>query len=367
MSVNPLQPGSPLYPDNKNIIDQNFTNLDNEASANTAKLAWIEDNATADQNADEVPYSWTLNAIEVEWWLNELDANKADASSISANLILYKTNAVADVWGYTRLVSAPSDSDYNTTAVDISTWAITWVWQLIWSQIWDADLFTWETWIISISTIWNIRRTAWSWTSNFYFEIYHRTSWGVETLIGTSSNSQAVESATYEQFNAIALIANTIFSATDRIVFKVYANRIVWGSNPTYDIQFWWTSPARSPFPVPVTATWWWGWSVTTLNTYTAVWTITDWIHWTFKSPQAWTIAEANAWYITAPTGSNATIEVFKNDVSIWTITVTDWATSWSQTTFSNTTLAKFDKIHYDITWWTTVKGWTITIWLILS
>ena len=87
----------------------------------------------------------------------------------------------------------------------------------------------------------------------FYYEVYHRTSGGTETLISTSSKTPPISTNVYTEFLAAALLNNGTFLATDRIVVKYYADRIGSGSNPSYEFQFGGTSPVRTNFPVPAT------------------------------------------------------------------------------------------------------------------
>lgn len=77
-----------------------------------------------------------------------------------------------------------------------------------------------------------------------------------------------------------------------------------------------------------------------------------------YRAGQTWTLSEVNVYVDTAPTWSNATVVVKKNWTSIWTVTITASTTSWSQTTFSDTTIAKWDKFTFEATGWSTVAGW---------
>jgi hypothetical protein len=109
--------------------------------------------------------------------------------------------------------------------------------------------------VLNITTIGNIRRTAGTGNAEFYFEVYKRTSGGVETLITTSGNTIPVINTGYAEFSATALWNDGIFLATDRIVLKFYGSRITGGSNPTYDFQFGGSTPVRSLVPIPLTVT----------------------------------------------------------------------------------------------------------------
>jgi hypothetical protein len=175
-------------------------------------------------------------------------------NDLPSNVILYPTNVASDISGYVKLVTSITDTDYNTTAVDISTGAITTTSQLISSLATPANIIVGNPGVFNITTIGNIRRTAGSGTASFYFQVYKRTSAGTETLITTSDNTIPVlDSGTYIEFSSTALWNDGIFLSTDRVVLKFYANRISGGSNPTYEFQFGGTTPVRSFLPIPLT------------------------------------------------------------------------------------------------------------------
>jgi hypothetical protein len=175
-------------------------------------------------------------------------------NDLPSNVILYPTNVASDIGGYVKLVTSITDTDYNTTAVDISTGAITTTSQLISSLATPANIIVGNPGVFNITTIGNIRRTAGSGTASFYFQVYKRTSGGTETLITTSDNTIPVlDSGTYIEFSSTALWNDGIFLSTDRIVLKFYGNRISGGSNPTYEFQFGGTTPVRSFLPIPLT------------------------------------------------------------------------------------------------------------------
>ena len=174
-------------------------------------------------------------------------------NDLPSNVILYPTNVASDISGYVKLVTSITDPSYNTTAVDISTGAITTTAQLISSLATPANIIVGNPGLFNITTIGNIRRTSGSGTASFYFKVYKRTSGGTETLITTSDNTIPVlDSGTYVEFSSTALWNDGIFLSTDRIVLKFYANRISGGSNPTYEFQFGGTTPIRSFLPIPL-------------------------------------------------------------------------------------------------------------------
>ena len=115
-------------------------------------------------------------------------------------------------------------------------------------------------------------------------------------------------------------------------------------------------------------ASWGGWWAVTVLNTYSAAWTVIDWIQGTYAAGQDATLAEVNVILTdTAPTGSNLTVDVYVDWVNVWTVTVTASTTTWSQTTFSDTTISKYDEIYFDVTWGSSVAGSGLVINTVVS
>ena len=196
----------------------------------------------------------TLDATNVQAAIDELDADKLDVSSITSSLIFYATSASSNVATYSSLVTTPLDSDYDDPAVDIPTGTITGSNQLISSLASDAGTLVGSTGRINITTLGNIRKAAGSGsgTAQFYFEVYKRDNVGTESLLGTSSNTPSIDSATYQEFFTDAVINPTDFVVTDLVVVKFYGKRVAGGSDPSYEFQFGGTSPVRTLFPVAV-------------------------------------------------------------------------------------------------------------------
>jgi len=176
---------------------------------------------------------------------------KLNISDLPTNLTLYPTNVASDVAGYVKMVTDIHDADYNTIAVDVSTPAITTTSQLVSRRISAPGVLIGQPGVFNITTFGNIRHLSGTGTATFYFEVYHRDSAGVETLICTSSISAPVIDGGYTEFTASALWDDGIFDATDRIVIKSYANRIAGGSDPVYQFQFGGATPVRTLLPVP--------------------------------------------------------------------------------------------------------------------
>jgi hypothetical protein len=178
-------------------------------------------------------------------------ALKVNTSDLPSNLTLYPTTTASDIGGYFLLVTTLSDPDYDNPAVDVSTGSITGVGQLISSLATVNGQLTGNPGEINISTVGNIKRTAGSGSAQFYYEVYHRTSGGVETLVATSDLTTLVSSNTYVEFNASAILNNGTWATTDRIVMKFYGSKIGGGSNPTFNFQFGGLTPVRTIMPVP--------------------------------------------------------------------------------------------------------------------
>lgn len=176
---------------------------------------------------------------------------KLNISDLPSNLTLYPTTVASDIGGYVKMVTDIHDTDYNTVAVDVTTPAITGTGQLVSQRISAAGILIGQPGVFNVTTFGNIRRLSGSGTAEFYFEIYHRNLAGTETLICTSSVSAVVVNGTYAEFTASGIWDDGEFIATDRIVIKTYANRIVGGSDPVYQFQFGGATPVRTILPVP--------------------------------------------------------------------------------------------------------------------
>ena len=173
------------------------------------------------------------------------------ANDLPSTLSLYATNVAAAVAGYFKLVTTIDDPDYNTIAVDVPTGAITTTDQLIASLVSPVNLINGNPGVFNVTTIGNITRLSGSGEAEFYFKIYKRDSVGVETLIGTSSNTIPVINTGYSEFFATAIWNDGVFGVTDSIVLKYYATRLSGGSNPTYQFQFGGDQPVRTIVPIP--------------------------------------------------------------------------------------------------------------------
>jgi hypothetical protein len=216
------------------------------------------------QTADLVTYNHTtslLEATNVKAALDELAYTKADVNALASSLVIYPTSVESNISGYYRMVESIDDTDYDDTAVDISTGNLngTGLNHLISSLVSDAGLFVGTPGSINITTIGNIRKTSGNANaySEFFFRVYKRTSGGTETLLGTSSATGAVNPTTlnnYEQFSASGNFLLSNFTATDRLVIKYYSNVLDDGTQ-SYQFQFGGQQPVRTLVPVPISVT----------------------------------------------------------------------------------------------------------------
>lgn len=181
-------------------------------------------------------------------------ANKVDVGALSSNIIVYATTAASDVVGYNRAVTSLDDTDYNDTAVDVTTPSVTGAGIGCGVIITDADLFIGNPGVVNIPIVGNVKANTNNATAEFYFEIYKRDNSGVETLLTTSTVTNEVTALTYEEFSATALLNNGTFVETDRLVFKFFANKT--GSvDGTFDFQFGGGSPVRALLNLPIDVT----------------------------------------------------------------------------------------------------------------
>ena len=174
-------------------------------------------------------------------------------NDLPSNLTLYATNAASDISGYFKLVSSITDPSYNTVAVNIPTGPITTTNQFIASLATSPNVIVGNPGIFNVTTIGNIQKLSGTGNAEFYFEVWKRVAAGTETLITTSAYTLPVLNSGYAEFSASALWNDGVFLATDRIVLKYYATRIVTGSDPSYQFQFGGLSPVRTLVPIPLT------------------------------------------------------------------------------------------------------------------
>jgi hypothetical protein len=205
-------------------------------------------------SAEEIDYDNAesgLVASNVQSALDELYSKKLNITDLSANVVFYPTSTSSTVSGYNKMVTSLDDTDYDDTAVDVTTGSITTEDQLIASLASETGVLQGNTGVINVHTVGRIRKTSGLFTNaQFYFKIFKRDAGGTETELATSFSTPTVTNTDYEEFFADALLNNASFAVTDRVVIKYYAHELT--GTPTYDIQFGGSAPVRSLFPVPV-------------------------------------------------------------------------------------------------------------------
>jgi len=172
-------------------------------------------------------------------------------TELPSNLTLYPTNVASDISSYFKMVTNVEDADYNDVAVDITTPSISGTGIEIARLATTAGVLLGNPGIINLTTLGNVRRVSGTSSATFNYEMYHRDSLGVETLIATSSMTANVDVNIYEQFSASAVLNNGDWSATDRIVIVYYGTKVGGGSNSVFEFQFGGTNPVRTIVPVP--------------------------------------------------------------------------------------------------------------------
>ena len=243
---------SPLATANNNglMSQQDFT-----------KLGTIESGAQPDQNAGEVPYDNQTSGLvstNVKGALDELQIKKLNVTALSATLALYSTDTPSDVLAPAlKLVTSVTDPDYNVSAVNINTPAILGQNQPVGRIVSEPGVIIGNPGVITVSTIGQIRKISGNANQKaaFYYTI-SRYDGATQTVItppiATSDVTPAVESTSFEEFFASALLNNGIFGPQDRIVIDYFANQVD-NDGAVYQFQFGGTNPVRTLLPVPVT------------------------------------------------------------------------------------------------------------------
>ena len=224
------------------------------------KLGTIESGAQPDQNAGEVPYDNQTSGLvstNVKGALDELQIKKLDVTALSTTLALYPTDTPSDVLAPAlKLVTSVTDPDYNVSAVNINTPAILGQNQPVGRIVSEPGVIIGNPGVITVSTIGQIRKISGNANQKaaFYYTISRydgATQTVVTPPITTSDVTQAVESTSFEEFFASALLNNGIFGAQDRIVIDYFANQVQ-NDGAVYQFQFGGDNPVRTLFPVPV-------------------------------------------------------------------------------------------------------------------
>jgi hypothetical protein len=179
--------------------------------------------------------------------------SRPSASAVA--LFQFATTTASDVGGYLKTVASQSDADYDEPAVDASLGTVTGPDVLLVSFSSDAGDLVGTTEQTTVTSSGKIRKTvAGNADANVYVTTSHRNLAGTETLLGTSNLTADIELSTYVQFDVKALIPQQSWIATDRIVTKVYANKIGGATSPTLEMEVGGSTPAYTTFAIPVSA-----------------------------------------------------------------------------------------------------------------
>ena len=195
-----------------------------------------------------------ISATNIKGALDELSSGKADLSLLSSNVTLFPTTTDSTITGYKVLVDSVSHDDFDDTAVDVSTGALTDdTVTSLGKLVSDADVFSGDIGGITVSVIGNIKRISGNDGAEFRFKVYHRDSSGTETLIGTSGWTDDVTNSEYTQFLASAYISSQTFTSTDRVSVH-FEGKLPDGQNgsSTFHFQYGGSEPIRILFPVSV-------------------------------------------------------------------------------------------------------------------
>jgi hypothetical protein len=250
-------------------------NPDTNAFTNTLinKLNDIEFGATQDQTAAEIKTAYESNADTNAFTdvllgkVNTIDSldsrldtaefdliTKANVSVLGSNIILYPTIVASDVSGYYKLVTTTSNPDYSGTAVDFLTDIITGSNQEIAAFVTESGILSGNVKALPIPSIKHVAKIEGNTnqSAEFILKVYRRTSSGTETLIGTSSSTGTINpvDSSYNELNVTTILESSLFSTTDRLVLRFFANQIG-SSGARYKFKFGGLTPSRTLLSVP--------------------------------------------------------------------------------------------------------------------
>lgn len=175
------------------------------------------------------------------------------ATSAGVGLVLYGLDEASGVASYLASTSSQDDARYNATEQNLAPVAVAGAGVLL------------EEWV-SPDGILDGVVPAGNWTGvarayksagladiEMYFELYHRTSVGVETLMGTSNTSITINGST-DAYVLTLFAVETTFDLTDRVVAKLYGNKVGTATTPSAIISVEGvTNPTRLSVAVPST------------------------------------------------------------------------------------------------------------------
>lgn len=191
--------------------------------------------------------SFQAHSAEPDYEITQDSRAKVPLTAIA----FYGLTEASGILTYLAFSNSTDDPRYSPTTIEVSTGTISGTGILLNVFIGDAGAIRGVIPEATVTNIGTLKRSSGTGTAQFYVEYYHRTAGGVETLLATSNNTVNIESPTYEQYSMAAVIPETVFTATDYFVKKVYVNRTGGGSNPVYSIQYEGPNPAHTIVPVP--------------------------------------------------------------------------------------------------------------------
>jgi len=164
-SISPLQPTSPLYPNNTDIIDDNFENLNNwKQELALTSLVWVNLNTIitnwkycASATCTNIPESWVKTRLIV------------NVDPTNSNLAMQEALTTTTLISYVRTTANGGSTWTAWTMIWWSGWSsaikrILTVWWTIWAtgtNVWPNLVIDW-TYTISQVNMWYW--TAWNWT-----------------------------------------------------------------------------------------------------------------------------------------------------------------------------------------------------------
>lgn len=165
-----------------------------------------------------------------------------------SSLTFYYLTEASTIPGYLRMVTSKNDPDYGAESfVDFTTSSTSFI-PLVSraSEEIGANIQFSDTNLAIKAQIAKISGN----NAEVYYEMYKRTSGGVETLLGTSSAS-IIALTTRQEINSSIALAPFQLEATDRIVIKAYGRKIGTGTDPIVRTYYEGEIPTRSILSLP--------------------------------------------------------------------------------------------------------------------
>lgn len=200
---------------------------------------------------------------------HRLQDEKVSVGQLTTNITFYPTTATSSIAGYNWLVSVTTDTDYDTTSVDVrvpETGALLTTsnddgvlgTQLVGSLISKGGHFEGNPDVFHISVVGNIQKITGGENDNarFYFKVYETPDDGTtQNHLGTSNKTPLVQTYpspySYEEFGVNTLIPSFDFTNDSRFIFKFYADTTETNDIAVYQFQFGGIQPVKALLPVP--------------------------------------------------------------------------------------------------------------------